>query len=204
MAACNNEVWVGPAEGTLQKATFDPPLTMQGVVLEARLAPEGDFAIAYAYLDGIYRVAALGRDPVAGTWHVVGPLTGIGTFMSIQLSNPTRGPDRHFVAVIDNIDLHEYTGDGTTWTDVRTSQQTDLGVGGLYDYPSLTADGLRMVSNGTLSGVQTTLYLYRPDINSPFGAGQPLAVPPVATPFLTEDCGTLYFEALETVLYYQQ
>jgi hypothetical protein len=80
---------------------------------------------------------------------------------------------------------------------------------GLNDV-SLSPDGLRLVASGITigpgSGVAAIVYAARASVNDPFSGAAPLEGTPSAgqTPFMTEDCGRLYFSGLGSVFYISQ
>ncbi|HUS29376.1 MAG TPA: hypothetical protein VMZ53_12745, partial [Kofleriaceae bacterium] len=133
LAACDlsklnpaiREAPVGPwKEMTLAKGNIQ----QANVVYNLALAPEGNevFLARYdAVLGaGIWRYA---RD-ANGAWNLQEKLPV--TFTAAQrISTVTRGPKRHMFVIETNQQLHEWaTDDNGTWSSVRTSTATNLGV----------------------------------------------------------------------------
>ena len=144
-------------------------------------------------------------------------------------STPTRGPVR--AAVFSGQDaqlgavLIEIESSGSGWVEKRRTPVEMLGVSSV-DEPHLSADGLRLVFVSYGGGVvvggggqeadpptmdptspdQPVYYADRASRDEPFGMARPLMTVPgfVQWPYLTEDCGRIYFSALNTVFYLRQ
>lgn len=208
-----SEPWIGTVTGGLAPMQLDPPIaTLTWQML--RLAPEGDFAIAYVMTATAQpQVLALARNPGATTWTIEGSIPGLSTTTLLSISTPSRrtNGERHLVTIApvsSAIQVFDYTGDHTTWTQVGTMYPlASTGVTTYYSPPSLTADGLRLVLDAGTSTTSGAFYLERTDPAQPFGAARFIDTVPtngVLSPFMSNDCGTMYFDALETVFYVYQ
>lgn len=126
--------------------------------------------------------------------------------------------------------LIEIENAGAGWTEKRRTPVEMLGVGSV-DEPHLSTDGLRLVFTSYSGGVsgggggttgggtepeppvmeppsydQPVYYADRASRDEPFSMAKPLMTVPsfVQWPYLTEDCGRIYFSALNTVFYLRQ
>ncbi len=195
-----------------------------------RLAPEGNVLFVTAYDTDAYKIFEyelvdtrwvlkgkpfLPPDHSSGEYYI--------------LSTPTRGPLRRMVmhkynSVLMQSELLEIEYDGTEPTEVARTPLSALEVD-LIGQPSLSADGLRLVftsastetapmpnmpdttgggGGGIAVGDQSVFYVARESISTPFATKAKLleTVPSyVGWPYLTEDCGRMYFSALNTVWY---
>jgi hypothetical protein len=122
-------------------------------------------------------------------------------------SNITGGADRRALVIDDPAGsaswiLHEYSNTGAGWV-VHDSYPVTLLQTTVINTPALTADGLRLV----FTGVDGIRYADRPSLSDRFGPSQLLTggVPTgVDYPVLDDDCGKLYFSALDTVFFVEQ
>ena len=212
VAICNGVLAEGPTGGSLQPASIQPPFPVTDVLDLARISPEGDFALVLVFKgSGVDTVdlRAMNRDLATDTWTVLGSIT-IPTTQNYTISAMSRGPQRHAIFMLGNTqgayEAHEYVGSGTTWTDEHTYTASDLGSTTIFGSPAVTPDGLHMIVNGDAQGQEAMYFYARPDVTSLFSTRTLIdSVPSELTnPYLTEDCGTLYLDALDTVLYYQQ
>jgi hypothetical protein len=171
--------------------------------LSVRIAPEGDFAIILIFVSGTEETHALRFDPDAHLWHDLGVIALPLGFTS----TPTRAaPDRHMLVYdISTDQFFDFVGDNTTWS--QQSAYTTTGFHSINNPFSLTPDGLRMVANASpiVNVVPEVLYGTRPDLASPFTSSTPLdKTGSIAQPALTEDCGELFFLAIDRILYVKQ
>jgi hypothetical protein len=154
------------------------------------------------------------RHDIAGA--VLGP--GAHYFLESAQSGPTRGPDRRLIlrwfdpqnASVDTLFELGLTGD--TWAVLRKQTVASLEVPHVRE-PSMTASGLAIVFWSELYEVDPTTnanvrvrrhwYASRASLNEPFGVAIELETVPadVTMPFLADDCGRIYFSALNTVFY---
>lgn len=107
------------------------------------------------------------------------------------------------LAVTHDISLLELAEnpDGT-YRQVRETLYLDLQV--TYAYaPNMSRDGLRVVFHGTNNSVQRAMVAERASLDVTFGPAKPIGGIPVTvmTPYMTEDCGRLYFSSLGKVLF---
>jgi hypothetical protein len=191
----------GPFE--LAQGTVDAPMQRldvgDGSLSDPRLFPEGDLAFAKSPFQSSLRLLSRAGDvwtderevlPIpAGDWHI---------------SNPTSGPDRRAIVIrFDSTQMErqiiEYAEVNGTWTPRDTYQlATPFGY-----RPSLTSDGLHLVFDAATAGIY---YAARANRDARFSVVTKLSTAPQQGlfPFLTDDCGSLYFSALDTVFVLQQ
>jgi hypothetical protein len=176
-----------------------------------RIAPEGDFALAYGYSIPAWQsiVAGLRRNANATTWQ----LEGIANFLPanpLLMSSMTRlVAGQRQILVVDGTGttMQAYSGDGETWTPGPMFPLDATGLLAPNSPPGLTADGLHLVIGGAdTTGHHGTFYFERTGIDLPFGPALYVDTIPLATydAFMTNDCGTVYFDAIETLLYVEQ
>lgn len=179
-AASNASTMIVP-EGDQIFITYYPPSS--GLVLEKYIASGG----------GWLRAA----DPVLPT-----------TFdNNDRFSRPSRGPNRHA--------LHYHSADSMwhelaetspgTWTEARTHPE----LAGDATSPRLSADGLRLIASSYSvggNGFEVPVYASRQNINDAFTPFVQIATAPAAaeTPFLSDDCGKLYFGGTAGVQFAEQ
>jgi hypothetical protein len=180
-------------------------LPSDGQPTQVRIAPEGDFALIQIYRafdDDFYHAVRV--DPATNIWHDLGPITAIDPHMTSFLSTPTRGPDRHLLTWSLDSGFTEYLGDGVDWT--AQVPYISPGFGSISNAFGLTPDGLRLVAQaGVNNSAPSARYGVRTDMSQPFMTSTPLPEPAsIQEPYLTEDCGKLYFFGLERVLYVKQ
>jgi hypothetical protein len=210
LAMCS-ELTTGIYEGAIDELMhpalgFVPPT---GFMIErARLAADGDLAIAKIYDVNInYKHATYVRT-IDGVWQWVNE-PNIPTSYATSFSPVSRGP-AHRVFVMDQ-DLVRYEEwaqqDLATWQLVDTYSLADLGVDYLADV-RLAPDALRMLFWGRVdvASPYRVLYVDRRDLSSRFSKAVALdTVPPMVTdPSITDDCGRIYFGALDSVFHLQQ
>ena len=178
-----------------------------------RLAADGD-ELFIDETGGTLPIGVYHRDSATSTswtWEYDLPRTDA---FAVATSGVTRrgSAPRHYLGFFttDRM-LHEYveTAPGT-WQDAMQYGPTDLGVGGFSTVPvfAFTGDGLRLVfiakatpqSNG-----YSTFYTDRDRLDVPLRPGVMMAISsPPTQPFLTDDCGRLYFDNLGAIYFVQQ
>lgn len=197
----------GTVADGLRPAMTDLPSTAQP--LEIRIAPEGDFAIIQIYDSGsstANQTHALRIDPATSIWHDLGAIAVPSGF----LSTPTRAaPDRHMLLYdLSGDQFFDFVGDGVAWT--KQTPYTTSPTSGFHSINSsfaLTPDGLRIVANASpfANGLPQLLYGVRPDLASPFTDSSLVdEASSIEQPALSEDCGELYFIAIDRILYVKQ
>lgn len=220
MAYCNNQVARGPVDGEMTPIMMDDP------VYQPRLAPDGDelFALHYNMTTFLYELVDLvWRDnklEQVGTY--IPPSSATYGFYS-SFSTPSRGPDRHIIYVDYNnttytYDLVEIANGTGTWTEQSRVPVTDLGLptGATPMQLSLSPDGLRLVfmtagawvmdGSGQYTWIDPVFYADRASLTDRFSMVVALPSVPdqVQSPFLTADCGRIYFSALNRVFFLVQ
>jgi hypothetical protein len=201
-------LYAGTVADGLRLATTDLPATDQP--LEIRIAPEGDFAIIQLYVPTsssmMNQTHALRIDPATSIWHDLGSISVPLGF----LSTPTRAaPDRHMLLYdLSGDQFLDFVGDGVAWTQQPpyTTSPTS-GFHSINNSFALTPDGLRIVANASpfANGLPQLLYGVRSDLESPFTDSSPLdEASSIQQPALSEDCGELFFIAIDRILYVKQ
>jgi hypothetical protein len=185
----------GPIDGELAVTAIDSQLRYP------QLAPEGD----RAYLWQSVGTAEIAIFSLAGTTWTRSGQIAVDAYV---FTPPSRSP-RHMI-VVTRVDrkVHELVEDASGWTDSDSFTLPAMGVDDISG-ATLTADGLHLLLYATPIGSidYAVLYADRASVDQRFGTAQPLlGVPPVYDPFMTEDCGRIYFSAsdLQQVLYLQQ
>jgi hypothetical protein len=191
-------------------ATVDDPSTYE--YFQPRLAADGDELIRLRYsqyptfrftFEVLHHDAPLTWSPASALPYDK-PESQVPSLPDV--STISRGPDRR-VIVIDRSttdtspQLHEFASSGTGWqlTDTYSINAVDA----VVTQPALSSDGLRMVFVGS-GGVR---YTDRASVGVRFGASQLVKGVPstgVTWPMLDDNCGKLYFSALDTVFFLEQ
>lgn len=185
-------------------------------VNQVAVTPDGTSAIVFGLPTGQSVVSHLRYDRNAdGSWSFVHTLPMFDTYF--QLSPPSRGATPHLLAV-GGTQLDEYIGGpGDTWQLFHRYSTTELGADNTISNITFTADGLRMLFVdeivSTSGGAPAMRYVHRDDINVPFGVA--VRAPDLDSyaaqlnmtsdgAYMTEDCGRLYFAAIESIIYIEQ
>lgn len=174
-----------------------PRLSGDGMLYVRSTDPNGDRYVRY--------------HRAGGTWTFDATLTlpaGIN-FVTGWITAATQTSPRYMFAVAANgfsqkaYDLVE--GPPDTWQVAHTYDPIALGFMQTTDPGDLSNDGLRLVLPAFTNAANRPLYFVRPSIDALFTQGTPLdGVPPINDPFLSNDCGRLYFSAIDSVFYVQQ
>lgn len=227
VAICNSVVSAGARDTELAPVAMTPPISPTYV----RVAPEGNrlFAAVYQTVSPYgLQLREFSLDAAGAT--DLGVAFAAEDSPYLVASTPTRGPVRAVVfsgydAQLAASVLIEIEDPGSGWIEKRRTLVETLGVSSVSE-PHLSADGLRLVfvsydngstgsSGGTDPDPSTTVppspdqpvyYTDRASRDEPFGMAKPLMTVPsfVQWPYLTEDCGRIYFSALNTVFYLRQ
>ncbi len=207
MASCYDTLLLThPAEGAIDGmlstvASLDDP---GYAATYMRLSPEGDEAFGAYFMSGTYVIRTYQRQS-SGVWNR-GP-DYLTTTTNIEISAPTRKPNRHMISTGTDFALHEFIETAPdTWTEQTSYPATMLGVRA-PSYPELSPDGLRLVMSATAPGdtLASVFYTDRAAIGDPFRAAVKLpGVPSASDPFMTDDCARVYFANLGSVVYVQQ
>jgi len=175
-----------------------------------RVSPEGDQLVTLVFgttSDGFVRYRRSGTSWTADAAPFTMPSQITVNDQVVLLSTPSRGPNRRMLALLNPARIDELSDDGTdTLGFVREYTLANLGLMEI-DGPMLLPDGLRAVLRGvSVDGTKVGVwYMDRPSITSDFGAPQLLSgIPDVTDPFLTEDCGRIYFSTAGSIWYAQQ
>ncbi|NVB82701.1 MAG: hypothetical protein HOV81_30270 [Kofleriaceae bacterium] len=172
-----------------------------------QLAPEGD-ELFVRYSDP---GAATGEIKVfrrsGNSWTEAGAVSinGVTITAEVAFGTPSRAPNRRmFVSNYDISEIREIELDATyhgTVVATYTPQEVDTF---LRSQPNLTPDGLRIIFSVGGAGRDQVGYGDRASLADRFTFQLLPDAPTGETPFLTEDCGRLYFSAASSVLWVQQ
>jgi len=212
IAVCFDGFELALAEGPIDKPLLkiqiplpNPPYAYQ----QPRLPPEGDRLLieqqntslvnAGPIADSIYTVFKRS----GGAWVRDYDIPGI--VGSQQIGRPSASPRAHwfvssFSTVVEYIETTP-----RTWTAGTPFPAKDLGVDTVQGGINLTSDGLRAVFTGAIGMTRSVYYVERNSIDEKFGRATPLEnVPEVDDPFLTDDCGRVYFSGLGTSIFFAE
>jgi hypothetical protein len=181
-------------------------LTQASSFASTLIDPEGDqvFITYYPPTSGLVLVS---YSSSGGSWSQgASPLLPTSFDNNDRISNPSRRPDRRllYFHAIDQ-SWHEVTeASAGTWTEVRTHPE----LGGSADNPRLSADGLRVTASRYPSGgaFNAPMYASRSSLDASFTPFVQITTVPesAAYPFLSDDCGRLYFSGVSSVFFAQQ
>jgi len=209
-----NQLMRGITDQEMSMVEFDPPPSPSPTQTFRQILPEPEAdRLLFSFWDysveitriSEYAVEADGKARMARSSDI--PMPAGPAF-----SRPSHGPDRRLIyrefAVTGEL-LVELANSGAGWTEVNRYLLNDLkGESSSFelDEASLSADGLRFVVIAGYTGmVSTTAAFYsdRATLSDRFTPLRLIANAPYAiqAPYLTEDCGRLYFSALGTVFY---
>lgn len=177
-----------------------------------RLSPEGDQLVVIRFgtsADGFVRYRRSGSSWTADAAPFVMPAQITANDQVLLLSTASRGPDRHLLALVNHFSsasIDEMTDDGSgTLGFVKEYTPAILGLDSGLDGPMLSPDGLRAVFRGQAGAMVGVWLVDRPSITSDFGPPRLLSgIPDVTDPFLTEDCGRVYYSTAGSIWYAQQ
>lgn len=172
-----------------------------------QLSPEGD-ELFVRYSDP---GAATGTIQVfrrnGSAWLPAGMVTidGVAISAEVAFGTPSRGPNRRmFVSNYDISDLREIELDASYHATVVATYLPAQVDTFLRSQPNLTPDGLRIIFS-VGGGVQDQVsYGDRATLADRFTIQTLQNVPTGETPFLTEDCGRIYFSSASSVLWVQR
>jgi hypothetical protein len=198
VATCNHVVMEAADGETLAPARLDPAIAYAN---EPRISPDGQ--LLFVRNGNTSMVDIYKRQP-DGSWLANGKKIGDASYRN--LSNPTRGPQRRAVQ-------WDYNGSSyyvnelveqpdESWSVVTT--YTVTGVLPVSEQPlSLSSDGLRLTFLGYVGSASGGVkFMQRFSVSEPFTTLTAVTTVPnkdLAGPFMTDDCGQLYYSALRTV-----
>lgn len=196
----------GPIDGVLTASIVSSPPTTVGLY-DPRLAPDGDRMLV-ARIDSSstanYNVALYDR--TGATWAFRQDVY-VAPGSSTEVLHSTPASDGRFLLYTASAGqtFSEFAETSPqNWTIVATHTTAELGVAGMFP-ANLSPDGLRIVFQGTgLSSVYGIYYADRANVGVPFNPASLLAASYLPDPFMTSDCGRLYFDAIGTTFYAQQ
>lgn len=194
------------AEGRIDQPLVEIPSDAppEQLILYAWLAPEGDRALVHAIPEppvfSVYR-----RDETSWRWSSDLPMI---TDYDDAIGVPSRGPAARVMHTRPNTGVvDELVEEGGTWRLVRSYSYDHFGTLPIYAPVNLTADGLHVLfRSADLQPIPAIYHAARASIDEPFGGASPLANLPreIHDPFMTPDCGRVYFSGLSSVFYARQ
>jgi hypothetical protein len=200
----------GPVDGALNPVPELAP--GNNSYTKPRVSPEGDQLVTLAFGNpgGFLRYRRSGTSWNADASAFTMPAQITLNDQVVMLSTPSRGPNRRMLALIDKAGataIDELSDDASD-TLGFVKEYTPAGFGLMAaEGPMLSPDGLRAVLRG-VSADSTKVgvwYMDRPSITSDFGTPQLVpGIPDITDPFLTEDCGRMYFSTGGSIWYAQQ
>jgi hypothetical protein len=187
------------------------PTAAQRTFTYPRLSPEGDRLVVEQLYNGdgfdqppLFSVYALEN----GTWQhdheLVDPMLVAGTE---AFGTPSRRPARIIRVELGTTSFTELVEDppGTWRTNGRNYPPNHFGITDFSSPVNLSPDGLRIVFAARINNVAGTFYASRRTLDEMFGPATQLeGVPPVVDPFMTANCGRVYFSGLGTSIFYAE
>jgi hypothetical protein len=172
---------------------------------EPRITPEGD-ALFVRKNDQLAQFT----HTATGGW-TQGPnvsVTAFTTGYGMTIGTPSMGPMRHLMVQTQDAIVHELVVDAQgigTEVDLYSSQELAAS-SQTRSAPHLSPDGLRLTFVAlTSAGEFSVFFATRVDIGVRFGLATAMPdIGGVNDPFLTADCGHLYFSAVGSVAYVKQ
>ena len=199
----NNTLMHGMVDRAPAPITLVPP-PPDSVSFTIMPMPEGDRMLLLVR-------NAMTAGGTATEYTVQGDIAQGGTAYAIQavdnLGTPSAGPDRRIVFQ-EYASVVEIADSGAGWTEVRRYPIAELGSVSIQR-ASLSSDGLRFVflSQAVVNNTSFNAVYYtdRATTSDHFGPARLVDTAPasVEDPYLTANCGRLYFSALDTVFYLQ-
>lgn len=193
-----------PSDGKLGEGLHASDIVLHGVgpVRYVRLLPEGD-ELWVEQDPGVTGSVQRYRRDEGGPWVQAGDLAFPELAAGATLATITRAPHRRLMLVGQSA-ISEYTDDGAGTFTPLTYAFADLGLQ-QPQLVNLTTDGLRAVIVEYESGKNGSVmrYIDRAAPEARFAASRVIdgTSPQVVDPLLTDDCGRLYYNGLDSVLY---
>jgi hypothetical protein len=209
MVTCSAVQFVGPFGGTFAKAIGLPIAGFE------QLFPEGNQAFGRTYINPptppIYRWDVYTQDAF-GTWGQ----SSSTPFMAADGTGPTKNYE-FGVPSRANPERQAFVHEGGTgglptilhlvaspaWSEVQQYSMTDLGLATTTGAPQLSSDGLRFVVSAVSASNQVGIfYADRATTADRFSPARLLFIAATAHPYLTDDCGRMYFDGSATTVVY--
>lgn len=198
---------------TLAEGRIDAPLAPIAVsghpepIVAVALAPDGARALIHhvsTTAPGV--IASYVRDDAGWRWTHDLPIT---LDYDDTIGSPTGGPNMRVLHARPNSGVvDELVEDGpATWRVVHSYTPAELGTIHVYLPLSFTPDGLHAVFGGMdANGNRHVLHATRASLDDRLATGVPLAGVPrsVNDPYMTGDCGRVYFSGLSSIFYARQ
>jgi hypothetical protein len=199
-------VCIYPAQLVGRRLVTIPELSdPRGPFGEPRITPEGD--ALFVRKDD--QLATFTRTPT-GAW-LQGPnvsVTAFTTGYGMTIGTPTMGSPRRLMVQTPDLVSHEIAVDAQgIGTEVQSYTPYQLaGTNALRSAPNLSPDGLRITFVAhTNTGLFAVHFATRPSIDVRFAGATTLPdLGGVNDPFLTGNCGHLFFSAVGSVAYVKQ
>lgn len=210
LGGANEVIADGPIDGAMTASVLvSPPETPMIGQPSPKIGPDGDVLLVRRFdtVKNKFLIALYER--VSGTWVYRYDAYTPNQQFSAFPSTPTRGASaRRFLLYVGigqgQLDEIVETSSGV-WSKAASHTTAELAVATITDV-NLSPDGLRIVFNGATASpiAPAVLYADRARVGDPFDHAIALDVPAVHEPFMTEDCGRLYFDAIDTIFFVQQ
>jgi hypothetical protein len=216
-ALCNGTLFHGEPDQALTNANLEGDLQY---AQHPRLAPdEHVFMQYYDSVQGRYVIGELRR--TEARFELMSSFIPTTYNWYAEYSTPSAGPDRRMILVDYNsttsfYDVVELSDASGTWTETKRYPVKDIATGYTMFQMNLSPDALRLVfkqqamyeqgEDGQLVYSDSVWYTDRATRDEPFRTAVKLTTVPdgVQWPFMTADCGRLYFSALNRVFYVTQ
>jgi hypothetical protein len=193
------QLYSGPRDGPFAPVPELPVSMPDFDVTSAQLDPEGATLL----------VATFDLTNIVGDLRVY-HRTDAGWVRGADVASPparastiSRGPDHRMLGTNGASDVTELSDASGSWQPVNTHTLSVLGVpsvGAMW----LSADALGVLFVANAFDVQDNRYMayaQRAATSDPFGAAIRVSLPVMDDPFITEDCGRLYFSGLHSIFY---
>jgi len=192
----------GPLDHDVTEVPLVPPPTGNFTILPM---PEGDRVLVN--VASSVGISAASIEYTIGTDGAAHAGTQYPLAQTVALSRPSGGPNRRMVYEEPGT-LVELGDTGAGFVEVRRYPLSELTTDASVHVndASLSPDGLRLVfiaANGGTINTRVVYYTDRATTEDHFGPIHVLETAPsgVSHPYLTANCGRLYFSALDTVFY---
>jgi hypothetical protein len=205
-------IYTGPIDSDMV-SLLNLPTASSEYLQDARLGPEGDRLIVLRVNSNAFPLSYELFRSDAGVWTHDSTLP-IAASTTLTIGVPSRFAAGAHVVVSRTDGFHELVDDGTgTWPERHFYDATMLtpDPSAVVSEASLTPDGLRMVFFGwglAGDGVKHVWFAQRLSIDDPFTLpAQPIDVPgqvDAYAPYLTENCGKLYYSDNSTIYLSEQ
>jgi hypothetical protein len=192
--------YTGSLDGTLAPLADVPRSSAMRITERIRISPEGTLLV-------LVSGAVTAPDPSLHTYRHDGTWKLTSMFQAaLHVSTLSRGPDHRIMITRGHDDVRELSHATGEWKEVLTHRRAVLEVQSAESL-WLSADGLRMIFVADRANQFDVPYLAqveRASLTDEFGPALRLTAPVSSDPFITEDCGRMYFSGLRSLFYAEQ